>query len=159
MTTLQVPKLNYSEQDQGEAIWHLGALVTIRLDAADTGGALSVVETVAPRGMGSPPHVHTREEETFIVLEGELVFSFDGTETVAGSGTVVHLPRDIPHWFTVESETARFLNVITPGGFENFFRTLSEPAARRELPPPLDGPPDIERIREVAAGFGVEILV
>jgi quercetin dioxygenase-like cupin family protein len=159
MTTLQEPKMGYSGRDEGEAIWHLGALVTIRLDGTDTGGALALVETIAPRGMGSPPHVHTREDETFIVLEGEVAFSFDGRETAARAGTAVHLPRGVPHWFTVVSERARFLSVISPAGFEDFFRALSEPAARRELPPALDGPPDIEPIRQVAARFGCEILV
>lgn len=54
---------------------------------------------------------------------------------------------------------ARFYNLITPAGFEGFFRALSEPAPRRELPPPLGGPPDIARIKKVAAEYGCEVLI
>jgi quercetin dioxygenase-like cupin family protein len=144
---------------QGEPIWHLGSLVEVVLEGAQTGGILALIVTEGPRGMASPPHVHTREEETFLVLDGEVAFTIDGATTVAGPGTAVYAPRGIPHHFEVVSERARFHNLITPAGFEEFFRELSEPAPRREVPPPGEGMSGIGRVREVCARFGVEVLV
>jgi quercetin dioxygenase-like cupin family protein len=143
---------------EAEAIWHLGSLVEIALDGRRTVGALALVVSEGPRGMASPPHVHAREEETFIVLEGEVAFTIGGATTVAGPGTVVYAPRGIPHHFEVVSERARFQNLITPAGFEDFFRELSEPAPRREVPPPGEGMSGLGRVREVCARFGVEVL-
>lgn len=153
------PRSASSDLAGGEAIWHLGALVTIALDGAATDGALAIVEELAPEGMRTPPHLHRREDETFVVLEGEVSFDCDGEATVGGPGAVVHLPRGVPHSFEVTSKRARFLNLLAPAGFEGFFRAMGEPAPRRELPPPLSGRPDIEQIKRVAARFECEVRV
>lgn len=68
---------------------------------------MAVVETEGPRGMASPPHVHSREDETFRVVAGEVAFTIDGERTIAGPGTTVHAPRGVPHHFEVVSEQAR----------------------------------------------------
>ena len=143
---------------RGEPIWHLGSLVEIVLSGPDTGGAFALVETEGRAGMQAPVHVHSREEETFQVLEGEVAFTVEGATAVAGPGTVVHLPRGVPHSFRVISPTARFQNLISPAGFENFFRELSEPAPERALPPEGQGMEGLERLSEVCARFGVELL-
>ena len=58
----------------GEALWFLGCLVTVKSSAETTGGGVAVLEHLAPRGAGSPLHVHRLEDEWFYVLEGELTF-------------------------------------------------------------------------------------
>jgi hypothetical protein len=70
----------------------------------------------------------------------------------------VYGPRDILHTFTVTSDQARFLLVVEPAGFEHFVCTLSEPAARLEIPPAPTEPPDIEAMQRVAAEYGLELL-
>jgi quercetin dioxygenase-like cupin family protein len=143
---------------EGEALWGFGGLGTLKATSETTGGRVFVVEQLAPRGAGSPLHVHTREDEWFYVLEGELTFWVGGQVIDAPAGTFVYGPRDIPHTFVVASEEARFLLVTEPGDFSGFLRAASEPAARREIPPAPTEPPDIAALTALAASYGIEIL-
>jgi quercetin dioxygenase-like cupin family protein len=144
--------------DEGEARWFLGQLVTIKSSSESTAGRVGVTETLAPRGSGSPLHVHRREDEWFYVIEGELTLWVGGQVIVAPAGSFVYGPREIPHTFTVTSDQARFLLVVEPAGFESFVRTLSEPAARLEIPPAPTEPPNMDVMLAVAAEYGLEIL-
>ena len=112
----------------------------------------------APRGHGSPLHVHRNEDEWFYVLSGELTFWIDGDVTTATAGSFVSGPRDLPHTFTVSSDEAHFLLVIEPAGFENFLLELSQPAQSRTLPPASIEPPPLETMIAAAATHGLEIL-
>jgi len=143
---------------EGEALWFLGGLTTIKAASAQTAGRVAVTENLAPRGSGSPLHVHRREDEWFYVIEGELTFWVGGETIVAPAGSFIYGPRDVPHTFVVSSEQARFLLVVEPGGFEHFIRALSSPAERREVPPPASEPPDLDALVAVAASYGIEII-
>jgi quercetin dioxygenase-like cupin family protein len=143
---------------EGEALWFLGALATVKASAETTGGRVAVIEHLAPRGSGSPLHVHRREDEWFYVIEGELTLWVGGEVIVAGAGAFVYGPRDVPHTFTVSSEQARFLLVTEPAGFEQFVRALSEPATELVIPPPPTEPPDVAAMAAKAAEHGLEIL-
>jgi len=68
-----------------------------------------------------PLHVHKNEDEWFYMLEGEMSFHVGGDTHVGTAGAFVSFPRGIPHTFTVESPSARFLLMNTPGGFERMF--------------------------------------
>ncbi len=143
---------------EGEALWFLGALVTIKVSGEDTGGRMAVVEHLSPRGSGSPLHVHRREDESFYVLEGELTLWVDGQTIVAQAGSFVYGPRDVPHTFIVSSEEARFLLIAEPAGFDDFVRTVGEPAQQLVIPPPATEPPDVAALSAIAARFGIEVL-
>lgn len=143
---------------EGEALWFLGGLVTIKASGSQSGGKVAVTEQLMPRGAGSPLHVHHREDEWFYVIDGELTFWIGGETIVAPAGSFVYGPREIPHTFIVSSEDARFLLVTEPAGFEDFTRALSEPATRLEIPPPPAEAPDLDGLVAVAASFGIEIL-
>lgn len=145
-------------QDEGEAVWFLGALLTIKTSGASTAGRVSVIEHLAPAGHGTPLHVHRKEDEWFYVSTGELTFWVDGEVITAPAGAFIYGPRDIPHLFTVSSPEARFLLVAAPAGFESFVRALGEPADRLVIPPPASEPPDIEGMTRLAADYGIEIL-
>ncbi len=146
------------QQGEGEARWFLGALATIKSSGETTGGRVAVTENWAPRGHGSPLHVHHNEDEWFYVLSGELTFWVDGRLITATDGSFVYGPRDVPHTFTVTSEEARFLLVIEPAGFENFLRALSEPAESLTLPPASVEPPPMDAMMAAAEEYGLEIL-
>jgi quercetin dioxygenase-like cupin family protein len=146
------------QPDEGEALWFFGVLATIKASAQSTDGRVAVIEHLAPRGAGSPLHVHHREDEWFYVTTGELAFWVGGQRLEAPAGGFVCGPRGIPHTFTVTSEEARFLLVAEPAGFENFVRELAEPAPTATLPPATSGPPDPERLLAAAAEYGIEIL-
>jgi len=98
-------------------------------------------------------------DEWFYVIEGELEFWVAGQTIAAPAGSFVYGPRGMPHTFIVTSTQARFLLVAEPAGFENFMRTLAEPAQARSLPPAgLGQPPDPARMVAIAAEYGIEIL-
>jgi quercetin dioxygenase-like cupin family protein len=145
-------------QDEGEALWFLGVLVTIKAAAETTEGRVAVIEHLAPQGAGSPLHVHRNEDEWFYVTEGELTFWVGGQVIDAPAGSFVYGPRGIPHTFTVTSHEARFLLVAEPAGFEGFMRALAVPAQVLTLPPATSPPPDPERMMAIAAEYGIEIL-
>jgi quercetin dioxygenase-like cupin family protein len=147
------------DSGEGEALWFNNDLLTIKTTGAQTDGAFLVVEELARRGKVTPLHDHPDEEETFYVLEGELLFHLDGSDRSVGAGGFVSVPRGIPHAFLVTSEVARSLILITPGSgaMESFLRSAGEPAAERVLP--AESPLDIERIGAAAERSGaVKIL-
>jgi len=125
--------------------WYLGCLFTVLADSEGTGGRFGLVESLSPKGAEPPRHIHSREDEAFHVLEGGISF-YIGDETFeATPGTFVLAPRGAPHSYTFETDVIRMLVLVTPGGFEEFFRPpgLSEPARELTLPPPPEGPPDV----------------
>jgi quercetin dioxygenase-like cupin family protein len=145
-------------REEGEALWFLGVLSIVKVAGEVTGGRFAIMEQRAPRGDRSPLHVHTREDEWFYVLEGELVFWVGGRTINAPMGSFVYGPRGVPHTFAVTSVEARYLVGVEPAGFDQFVRTLGEPAKSLSIPPPASGPPDIAYLTKVAADYGIQIL-
>lgn len=144
--------------EDADVLWYLGWLVQMRLDAADTGGALAVADELGRAGLATPLHRHTREDETLIVIDGEVTAWIGDEVRTARAGEAVWLPRDVPHAFRVDSETARVLNILGPAGFEAFFREIGEPAGAAQLPPAPTSPPDPAKMVTAAAALGVQIL-
>ncbi len=139
------------------AYWSLGELLTLYATAEQTGGAFSLLEERLPKGAEPPPHVHRREDESFLLLDGELTVRVGDETFAAHPGSFVYCPRDIPHLLTVESGEVRMLTLCTPGGVEQLFVELGEPAAARTLP--VHGAePDVERVVALAAHYGAEVL-
>src|SRR5436190_16008042 len=101
-------------QDEGEALWFLGVLATIKASRETTEGRVAVIEHLAPQGAGSPLHVHHNEDEWFYVTEGELTFWVGGLLTAAPAGSFVYGPRGFPHTFTVNHTDARIAPVPEP---------------------------------------------
>lgn len=146
-------------RDEGEALWFLTSLAMIRSSSETTGGQVAVIEHLSPPGPGSPLHVHSREDEWFYVIEGELTFWVGGKVIEAPAGTFVYGPRGIPHTFVISSaEPARFLLVTEPAGFESFVRAVGRPAEALTVPPPPSSPPDMGPVIAAAAQHGIEIL-
>jgi len=145
-------------QDEGEALWFLGTLAVVKASSETTDGRAAVIELLAPKGAGSPLHVHHKEDEWFYVMEGDLSFWVGGRLFEASTSSFVYGPRDIPHTFTVTSPQAGYLLVAEPAGFEGFMRALSQPAESLALPPQTVQPPAPEVMMATAAEYGVEIL-
>jgi quercetin dioxygenase-like cupin family protein len=143
-------------REEGEALWLLGSLSTIKATAESTGGALTLMEIHGPRGMQVPLHTHAEEQEAWYLIDGEVTFQVEDRTVDASAGAFVFVPSGVPHGFRVESETARFLDIRTPSGFEGFFRAVGDPAQSHELPPA--GPPDLDRLVEAAPRFGMQIV-
>jgi len=139
------------------SVWYSGQLMTFLVTGEDTQGRFALIEAVARRGNNPPPHIHHREEETFYVLEGEMTFSVGGQTIKATPGTMVCLPRDVAHSFAIDSEQSRVLILLTPAGFEGWFKEFSVPAQAMTLPP-ADEPGDreVQRMLDTASQYGIE---
>lgn len=142
------------------AFWVVGDRYTVLLSAEETGGAFSLFEFVVPAGRGSPPHIHHREDETFVVIEGLVEFTVAGVARRVGAGGVVFGARGVAHNFrNVGDGDARMIVTTTPGGLERFFAAAGVPAADRVSTPPAPGPEDKARMLAIAAGHGIELLI
>ncbi|MDQ3850258.1 MAG: cupin domain-containing protein [Actinomycetota bacterium] len=134
-----------------------GSLMKIQARVQDTGGALGVVDASFYQGFGPPLHVHRREDESLYVLEGRIRFRTGDDEFVAGPGTWVWGPRGVPHAFKVESERARALVVVTPGGFfERMFEEGGTPVG--EAPEAPEQTYDPEAAVALAQRFEFDVV-
>jgi quercetin dioxygenase-like cupin family protein len=141
--------------DDGDAIWMLGGRYEVKVTGDQSDGAMTVVEMWMPAGMGPPPHTHPGAE-TVYVLEGKINYHI-GDETFEGpAGSTFHIPPGVVENFEPIEET-RVLVTYTPGGIEKFFTEAGEPAQSPGLPPPPDGPPDIDRIVSIGQKYGMDI--
>ena len=114
---------------RGEALRFAGADFLIKASAESTGGSFSILEEIDP--LDTPLHVHQNEDELFFVLEGEHVFRVGDEEFACAPGDLVFAPRRVPHaQRRAKPRTGRLLVLISPAGFERFFRELA--AAERE---------------------------
>lgn len=121
---------------EGEHVRFGKALGTRRtLSSAATGGAFGLVEHDLPAGqLGSPVHTHEREDEYSYVLSGTLTAQVGDDVIEADPGDLVVKPRGIPHAFwNAGSEPVRFLELISPGGFEEYFFELAAPFNARDM--------------------------
>ena len=143
--------------DEGDAVWHLGALLTLKADARMTGGAFEMIEELLPPGASPPWHVHHREDESFYVLGGQVTFYWGDQMLQAERGAYVWLPRGVAHTFRIGgTEPARMLEINTPSGLWEFFKEMGEPARERTLAPSPSL--DNEKLRRVAPRYGIDIL-
>ena len=150
-----------AEQMLQRSHWYGPNLVTILTHSSETNGAFSLVKTMLRRGFDPPLHIHSREDESNYVLDGEIVYTVGDEEIYAKTGDYVHLPKGVPHTFRLISETADTLLFITPGGFEEMFISCGRPALALELPA-LSGtrPPEefFETLARVNEALGVTLL-
>jgi quercetin dioxygenase-like cupin family protein len=128
----------------------LGSIgVVFKLWAKDTGGAVSIVEHPFPVGALVPPHLHTREDEYSIVTAGDIGFRSGDREVVLGAGGYITKPRGELHtMWNAGATPARMIEVISPAGFEGFFRELSEMLT--------DGPPAPDAIPALGERYGLQ---
>jgi quercetin dioxygenase-like cupin family protein len=125
-----------------------GVGVIFKIDGADSGGGLSIVEHTFEVGALVPPHVHTREDEYSIVLEGEIGFRSEDDEVVLAGGGYIIKPRAQVHaMWNAGSTPARMIEVIAPAGFEHFFRDLVDITSQR--------PPQPEEIAAIGDRYGL----
>jgi quercetin dioxygenase-like cupin family protein len=125
-----------------------GVGVVFKLSGEDTGGALAIVEHSFEVGALVPPHVHTREDEYSVVLDGEIGFRSGDREAVLGPGGYITKPRGELHTvWNAGSTPGRMIEVISPAGFENFFRELVALFAT--------APPEFDAVVEIAARYGL----
>ena len=143
---------------EGRTIAVVGDVYRFMATGDDTNGKYALWEAIVPPGGGPPPHVHSREEEGFYILEGEITFQIGEKRVVATTGTFANMPVGTPHSFKNESgRPARMLISVAPAGLEQMFFevgvALTE-GATTALPPTKA---EMEKMLEVAPRYGIEI--
>jgi quercetin dioxygenase-like cupin family protein len=105
----------------------LGSIgVRFMIDGGESGGGFSLVEhPMSARALAAPLHRHTREDEYSYVIEGRVGALLGDDVLVGGPGDLIFKPRNQWHTFwNAGDEPARLLEIISPAGFEHFFREL-----------------------------------
>src|SRR5205809_1577464 len=124
----------------------------------DTNGKYALWEAIVPPGGGPPPHVHSREEEGFYILEGEITLQIGDKRLVASAGMFANMPVGTPHSFKNESgKAAKMLISIAPAGLEKMFFEFGVPlpeGSTDALPPTKE---EIEKLLAIAPNYGIEI--
>jgi quercetin dioxygenase-like cupin family protein len=146
------------DKQQGRALWHLGALLTFKALGEETNNQFWALEGLADKHMAVPLHAHSREEEIWYVIEGEIKFYVGDEIRIGTAGSFVYIPRHVPHTFQVLSETARWFGIGTPAGLDLWFFETGEPAQALTLPPPASGPPDVAAIVASLLAYGTDTL-
>ena len=144
-----------AEPELSNSLWYIGHLMSILISSEDTNGSFALMHGYEIQGLEPPPHTHTREDESFYLMDGEITYTVGGKTLNAKKGNWVFLPRYIQHSFKVITEQAEVLILLSPGGFEGYFRDMSEPAKELVIPLRPQGPPDVKRIVETASRYGI----
>jgi quercetin dioxygenase-like cupin family protein len=156
MTTTPLTRAFARRPGAGSSRAYLGHLFSFLAESGQTNGSLAIMEVTVRKGLEPPPHTHSREDETYYVLDGRWSFDAGGEPFAAEPGSLVFLPRGVAHSFSIDGDAARALVILTPGGLEDAFLELSEPTAQAHgLPPRPDGPPPITRMAEVLGARGI----
>jgi quercetin dioxygenase-like cupin family protein len=137
--------------------WFLDTWMKVLCDGDTTGGAMSVIEWQGGAAFSPPLHVHHGEDTAMLVLDGTLTVRIGDLEQQCGPGEVAWMPREVPHTFRVDTPTARYIEMITPAGFENFHLEASrEVTSGSFLPDPT--PIDIPELVAHAARHHCDII-
>jgi quercetin dioxygenase-like cupin family protein len=135
----------------GEMVNLLALGVRFMIDGDATGRRFSLVEhPLPPRTLGAPVHTHRNEDEYSYVQEGRVGIQLGDEVLEAGPGDLVFKPRGVAHAFwNAGDEPARLLEIISPAGFEEYFREMA----------PLLAAPDRDEaaIGEVVSRYELEI--
>lgn len=150
MTTLRNPH-------EGRTVAIVGDVYRFLATGDDTNGKYAMWEAIVPPGGGPPPHVHSREEEGFLILEGEITLYIDGERTVAKAGTFANLPIGTPHSFKNETDrVATMIITVVPAGLEQMFFDAGvqlDEGATTALPPNKE---EVEKLLSAASKYGIE---
>lgn len=136
--------------EEGVILNVLGDIQTHKLIGAETGSQIvEWVSNVEP-GVGIPPHIHTKEDEIFRVIEGEVEIMVGGKTSILKAGDIAFAPRDVPHaWTVVGTKKAKMIASAFPAGIETMFEALAQLPA---------GPPDFAKVAEICAKQGIRFV-
>jgi quercetin dioxygenase-like cupin family protein len=144
LSPTQLKVVQPGDGDSGMLVPGVG--VQFKIDAEDVGGNVAVVEHPFAVGALVPPHVHHLEDEVSIVIEGKIGFRSEDQEAVLSEGGYIVKPRGEVHaMWNAGNVPARMIEIITPAGFDKFFRELAAMNAA--------GQPEMPQIVELASRY------
>ena len=152
------PPFLVQKPGEGRTIAVVGDVYRFLAVGEETNGKYALWEALVPPGGGPPRHVHSREEEGFYVLEGEITFFLGDQRLIASAGMFANMPVGTPHSFKNEGgKPAKMLISVAPAGLEKMFLEVGVPVPdglTAALPPANE---EIEKLLAVAPRYGIEI--
>jgi hypothetical protein len=143
---------------EGRTIAVVGDVYRFLATGDETDGKYALWEAVVPPGGGPLPHAHSREEEGFYILEGEITFTIDGKPLVATTGMFANMPVGTLHSFKNESSRpAKMLISVAPAGLEQMFFECGVPVPQGATTAPPPTKEEIEKLLAVAPRYGIKI--
>ena len=128
----------------------IGDIQTLKLSGADTNGQVVIIEEENAPGTFIPMHTHSKEDEIFKVLEGELEVTVGDQTTVLKAGDLAFAPKGVPHtWKVVGDQNCKTILTAFPAGIELMFAKLGELPA---------GPPDFAKVAAICGEHGIEFV-
>ncbi len=143
----------WSESGEGEQLWFLGTLATIRVSGEASDGRFALIEFLFPRHASPPLHTHP-QDESYVVLEGRLTVQAGDKRFELTPGAAAVVPMRVAHTFRVDSDTARVLVLSTPAGLERMVRDAAVPATAPTLPPSETPRPSPEELEDIFSAHG-----
>ncbi len=130
---------------EGRTFAVVGDVYRFLATGKETSGRYATFEALVQPGGGPPPHTHTREDESFYILEGEITFRLGSEKIVARMGTFANMPAGVTHCFKNESDRpARMIISVAPAGLEEMFFEAGTPIVPGQTP----GHPRRRRLRD-----------
>ncbi|MFN8193093.1 MAG: cupin domain-containing protein [Nocardioidaceae bacterium] len=155
------PTVVVREPGTGRGTWAMESVFEHLLESPPGTPGLGVALVTQPPGIATPLHRHTRESESFFLLEGEMTYRAGDQDHELYAGCFIHLPSGIPHAFRIRgAEPARFLAIVDPGGLLRLYDEVGLPAPELRLPGPDGQGPEVEIPRWVEVGprYGLEVV-
>ncbi len=149
------------DADQGQTLSVVGDTYRLVLTGDQTGGAVATIDMLIPPGGGPGPHAHKDIEESFFVIDGEIVVRTETQKYTAGKGALVSIPKGgAIHSFKNESDkVAHILCTVTPSGLEKMFEEMGRPVEEGQFLPPPEMTPDAQQKMEaLAKKYGQELF-
>jgi quercetin dioxygenase-like cupin family protein len=153
-STRKAPSIKH--QPKAKRYYFDVGLGSVCLSGTDTGGAYCLLEVSLAPGMGVPRHTHTREDEVYFILAGELEVTVGEKIFVLRPGDTLLAPRDIPHKLRNSGNTTNhYLLVFSPSGFEDFIMATALPAPDNAAAPTEPPAVAVRNVHELAADYGI----
>jgi quercetin dioxygenase-like cupin family protein len=154
-------KLTTVDAETGETLSVVGDTYRLVITGEQTGDAYAAIDMLIPPKGGPGPHAHAAFQESFYVMDGEIVVKTESRTYTARKGSFVNIPQGgIVHSFKNESENiAHLLCVVVPAGLEKFFQEIGKPVAPGAfLPPPTINPEEMQRLQAIAEKHGQKLF-
>jgi mannose-6-phosphate isomerase-like protein (cupin superfamily) len=153
-----MPRFLLRRPTEGRTIAVVGDVYRYLATSDDTNGKYAMWEAIVPPGGGPPPHVHSREEEGFFILEGEITLMVGIEKLVVTAGMFANMPVGTLHSFKNETDRpARMLISVAPAGLEQMFFEVGVPVAQGATTATPPTKEETEKMLAVAPRYGIEI--
>jgi quercetin dioxygenase-like cupin family protein len=160
-TDRRAPAIKYQPRSK-RSYFDVG-IGSICLSGVETGGKYCLLEVSLASGISVPRHTHTREDEGYYILSGELEVIVGEEVFILKAGDTLMAPRDIPHQLRNSGNAENYyLLIFSPPGFEDFLKETAVPAPDNAVAPTepqlrADDPSiAIRKVHELSADYGIQ---